>query len=187
MVSRLRSELSGDATLSTSTTADSVRESAANEAPEAVGIAETSAERVDLKRVSDQSQSPVGEPDTSSDTALDASVDAHSDSDVPAQTAPFASEASERRGVPIWLALVGLVIAALIVGYQMRLNGQLEAEVIGLEAALGRTEAVLDAHMTHLGAIRGGVQDISARLQSLQSLVETEPVVARDQSTPAQP
>lgn len=91
-----------------------------------------------------------------------------------------AAATSEHQGIPVWIALLGLLIAALILSYQMRVNGQLEAEVTGLEAELSRTQVVLDAHKTHLTEIRGGVRDLSTRLQSLQTLVETEPVVARD-------
>ncbi|MFK7895065.1 MAG: hypothetical protein AB8G23_04470 [Myxococcota bacterium] len=98
-----------------------------------------------------------------------------------AKTGADAGEDAPGRGIPIWLGLLGLVIAALIVGYQMRLNGQLQAVVTGLEAELGRTQAVLTAHQSHLGNIRGGVRELSAQLQSLQDLVETEPVVARDE------
>lgn len=192
MASDLRSELSSDTAATTSTTEDSASpskaESAASEAQEVVEAAEPppgAAERVDLNLVSDQTAAESG-------IGVGDGVDATLDSEV---SEPAASEASERRGIPIWLVLLGLVIAALVVGYQMRLNGQLEAEVSGLQAELGRAEAVLGAHKTHLGDIRGGVRDLSAQLQSLQTLVDTEPVlardvardVARDESAPAQP
>lgn len=183
MASDLRSELSADAAGKTSATTAREQESAANEGQTVVEVAE----RVDLNLVSDQPEA---------ESRIGVEVDATSDSEV---SEPADAEDSESHGIPLWLALIGLVIAALVVGYQMRLNGQLEAEVMGLEAKLGRTQSVLDAHKTHLGDIRGGVRDLSAQLQSLQTLVETEPVVARDsadvvvqdvvqdESAPAQP
>jgi hypothetical protein len=83
---------------------------------------------------------------------------------------------SERRSLPVWLFVVVLIAFALLIGWQAQLASELEAEVAGLEQELVRSRALLDAHRTHLGEIRGGVHELSASLEGLRTLVDRDPV-----------
>lgn len=181
MASDLRSELPVDSAEATPVPDNSARASSKSESSAEIEVVEApaAAARADLNLVSRSESSDASDVlDPSEETpSLGAQAVSGAQADSDAQ-----GETTQSRGIPVWMALVGLVIAALVVGYQIRLNGQLAAEVTGLEAKLGRTEAVLGAHKAHLGDIRGGVRDLSAQLQSLQALVETEPVAARDAS-----
>jgi hypothetical protein len=79
------------------------------------------------------------------------------------------------RSLPAWLFAVALIVFSLAIGWQAQLAGELEAEVAGLEAQLEHTSALLDAHRTHLSEVRGGVHELSERLQGLRSLVDRDP------------
>jgi len=83
-----------------------------------------------------------------------------------------------RRQVPLWL--FGAMLALLLIGYgfQIRHTGKLEAEVVRLEDSLARAEARLESHRTHLLEIRGGVHDLSARLENLRALIDRDPTAA---------
>jgi len=90
---------------------------------------------------------------------------------------------TDRRGLPIWLFVAALILFSLAIGWQAQVASELEAEVAGLEAQLERTNALLDAHRTHLSEIRGGVHELSDRLQGLRELVDRHPT---DPTEPAQ-
>jgi hypothetical protein len=87
-----------------------------------------------------------------------------------------------RRQIPLWL--FGAIFALLLTGYGYQIHhaGKLEAEVLRLEDSLARAEARLESHRTHLLEIRGGVHDLSARLESLRALIDRDPT-----ATPAAP
>ncbi|MFP6655036.1 MAG: hypothetical protein VCB25_05370 [Myxococcota bacterium] len=86
-----------------------------------------------------------------------------------------AFESGGRPVLPIWLFVLGLVFAAVVIGWQARLAGELTAEVADLEQQLDHTNTLLEAHRDHLGEIRGGVTDLSERLAGLRQLVEGGP------------
>ena len=79
---------------------------------------------------------------------------------------------SDRRSLSGWLLVVALIISFLLIAWQARVASELEAEVAGLEAQLELTGALLDAHRTHLSEIRGGVHELSERLEGLRTLVD---------------
>jgi hypothetical protein len=60
-------------------------------------------------------------------------------------------------------------------GYQTRHAGRLESEVARLEASLAQAEYRLESHRTHLLEIRGGVHDLTTRLESLRALIDRDP------------
>ena len=80
------------------------------------------------------------------------------------------------RSLPVWLFAVALIVFSLVIGRQAQLASELETEVAGLEAQLEHTSALLDAHRTHLSEVRGGVHELSERLQGLRSLVDRDPM-----------
>jgi hypothetical protein len=88
------------------------------------------------------------------------------------------SGSGDRLRLPLWLFVAGLILMALVIGWQAQNAGELEAQVVGLEVELERTNGLLEAHRTHLSEIRGGVEDLSERLQGLRALVESDPIQA---------
>jgi hypothetical protein len=90
---------------------------------------------------------------------------------------------SGRWVLPVWLFVLALIVFFLAIGWQAKVASELEAEVEGLERDLAHTTALLDRHRTHLEEIRGGVQELSARLAGLSTLVESDPA-APDDSAP---
>ena len=86
-------------------------------------------------------------------------------------TAPTRRQ-GDRRSLPGWLWVVALILSFLLIAWQARVASELEAEVAGLEAQLELTRALLDAHRTRLSEIRGGVYELSERLQDLRALVD---------------
>jgi len=82
---------------------------------------------------------------------------------------------SNRRSLPVWLFVVALLVFSLFTGWQAQLASELKAEVAGLEAQLEHTNALIDAHRTHLSEVRGGVHELSERLQGLRRLVDQDP------------
>jgi hypothetical protein len=99
-----------------------------------------------------------------------------------AETSTPDGDSSGRRGLPIWLFVVTLLAFVLVAGWQARVAGELEAEVERIEAELLRSNALLDAHRTHLSEIRGGVHELSARLDGLRDLVDSDPSDPSDPS-----
>lgn len=97
------------------------------------------------------------------------------------------------RQLPLWLFAVLLVLFLFGYGYQAHQASQFEAEVAHLEASLARAESRLESHRTHLLEIRGGVHDLSSRLESLRVLIDRDPTApvehsaAADSAAPAQP
>ena len=89
-----------------------------------------------------------------------------------------------RSGLPFWLFVLALVIFSGVVFWQIRRAGELEAQVVQLEEQLAETEALLEAHRSHLVEIRGGVHALSDRLGALQELVDREPASALQQAAP---
>jgi hypothetical protein len=86
-----------------------------------------------------------------------------------------ALESGGRPVLPIWLFVLGLVFAAVVIGWQARRAGELAAEVAGLDQQLEHANTLLEAHRDHLGEIRGGVTDLSERLAGLRQLVDQGP------------
>jgi uncharacterized coiled-coil protein SlyX len=79
------------------------------------------------------------------------------------------------KGVPYGLvALVCLLLGGVIL-WQYQQASALESKVAGLEQALRKQNALLNAHRVHLDGIRGGVSDLVERLSGLQGLVESDP------------
>ena len=97
----------------------------------------------------------------------------------PGQTDPepaSSDDRSDRRGLPVWLFVLAVIVFALVIGRQAQMASQLETRVEGLEAELVQSEALLEAHRAHLGQIRGGVQELSVQLDRLQILVDEDPL-----------
>jgi hypothetical protein len=94
------------------------------------------------------------------------------------------TDESSSRGLPVWMFVVGLIVAVVVIGWQAQLASELEAEVTGLEARLERSNALLEAHRNHLGEIRGGVYDLSERLDGLRALVDGGPMAGLSESAP---
>lgn len=88
------------------------------------------------------------------------------------------------RRLPAWsfVALVVLFLTAL--GYQSYHAGQLADQVARLEASLADAEGRLESHRTHLLEIRGGVHDLSGRLEALRALVDRDPTAAGAEGRP---
>ncbi len=84
--------------------------------------------------------------------------------------------------VPRWLFVLTLLLSAGIVFWQVRHAGELEARMVGLEEELARANALVEAHRTHLGEIRGGMHALSARVQALRDLVDRDPATASEGS-----
>lgn len=97
------------------------------------------------------------------------------------------TDESTSRGLPIWMFLVGLVLAVAVIGWQVQRAGRLEAEIASLKSDLERSHALVEAHRSHLGEIRGGVYDLSERLDDLRALVEAGPEVDLTGSAPQTP
>ena len=93
----------------------------------------------------------------------------------PSHSRDGAEDESTQRSLPIWMFVVGLIVAVVVIGWQAQLAGELEAEVAGLESQLERSNTLLEAHRSHLGEIRGGVHDLSERLDGLRALVDGGP------------
>ena len=87
------------------------------------------------------------------------------------------TDSTDRRRLPVWLFVVALILFSVVIGWQAQVASELEAEVAGLETQLERTNALLDAHRTHLSDIRGGVQELSQSLQGLRILVDSDPTI----------
>lgn len=85
------------------------------------------------------------------------------------------SARSEGRKLPLWMFVVLAILALIGFGYQTHQATQLGEEVVRLEKSLGEAEARLESHRTHLLEIRGGVHDLSTRLESLRDLIDRDP------------
>lgn len=150
-----------------------------------------------LKLVGERSQ-------TSGAAATAASIErpggASSDSGRGAPGAPAPSPKTPGGGragrrLPLWLFGVLFVAFLIAFGYQTRHAGRLESEVARLEASLAQAEARLESHRTHLLEIRGGVHDLTTRLESLRTLIDRDPTVEASagpdteapSATPAEP
>lgn len=95
------------------------------------------------------------------------------------------------RRLPLWLFVVLFVAFLIAFGYQTRHAGRLESEVARLEASLAQAESRLESHRTHLLEIRGGVHDLTTRLESLRTLIDRDPTVEAspgpDAEAPSEP
>ncbi len=78
------------------------------------------------------------------------------------ETGPADSDSQRRRGLPIWACILGLLAFAVVMGWQLQVASELEAEVARVEAELSRANLLIDAHRMHLAEIRGGVHELSA-------------------------
>ena len=109
-------------------------------------------------------------------------TDSRTGPQVMGRAAGESQEPAERRGLPIWLFLLVLVLFSVALFWQVRVARDLAAEVAGLEQELLATQARLGAHRSHLGEIRSGVHDLADRLAGLQALVDAEPGETRAQA-----
>jgi uncharacterized coiled-coil protein SlyX len=101
-----------------------------------------------------------------------------SDSSDPQSSTPDGDSVEPRsdpRRLPVWLFVLALILFSLVIGWQAQLASELESQVAGLEVQLEQTNALLDSHRTHLSEVRGGVHELSERLQSLRALVDRDP------------
>lgn len=99
---------------------------------------------------------------------------------VPGASIPTAKTSGARtagRRLPLWLFIALLVAFVIAFGYQTHHAGRLETEVARLEASLAQAESRLESHRTHLLEIRGGVHDLTTRLESLRTLIDRDPTV----------
>jgi hypothetical protein len=94
---------------------------------------------------------------------------------------------SEGRSVPVWMLIGALILAVIVIGWQAQLAGELEAEIVGLEGRLDRAQSLVEAHRSHLGEIRGGVYDLSDRIDGLRALIESGPIDGPSDSPPPAP
>lgn len=94
------------------------------------------------------------------------------------------SEERSRRGLPIWLFVLVFVLFSLALGWQASTARRLEGEVARLEQALAGSRALLGAHRDHLGEIRTGVADLTARLDGLKRLVDASPEDRLSEASP---
>ncbi len=81
------------------------------------------------------------------------------------------------RRLPLWLFVLLFIAFLIAFGYQTHHAGRLESEVARLEASLAQAESRLESHRTHLLEIRGGVHDLTTRLESLRTLIDRDPTV----------
>ncbi len=88
-----------------------------------------------------------------------------------------------RRGVPIWVVLLVIVLGAGLFADQYQRAERLDARVNSLSSELEEAGQQLGAYETHLDQIRGNVADISIRMGGLKALVDLDPRAARDHST----
>lgn len=94
-------------------------------------------------------------------------------------TAPARGDAGNQgRTLPLWLFVALFVLFLIGYGYQTHQAARLEDEVARLEGSLAKAEGRLESHRTHLLEIRGGVYDLSARLEELRLLVDRDPTAA---------
>lgn len=98
------------------------------------------------------------------------------------------------RKLPLWLFVVLFVLFLIGYGYQTQQAGRLQDEVARLETSLARAEGRLESHRTHLLEIRGGVHDLSSRLEDLRVLIDRDPTAEvapmpapADSAAPAEP
>jgi hypothetical protein len=88
------------------------------------------------------------------------------------------------RQLPLWLFVALFVVFLVAFGYQTHHAGRLESEVARLEASLAKAQTRLESHRTHLLEIRGGVHDLSTRLEGLRALIDRDPTVEAGQGAP---
>ena len=105
-----------------------------------------------------------------------------------------AKVAPPARQLPLWLFGALFVVFLIAFGYQTHQAGQFEVEVSRLEASLAKAEGRLESHRTHLLEIRGGVHDLSSRVEDLRVLIDRDPTAevelkpaSADPAAPAQP
>jgi hypothetical protein len=73
------------------------------------------------------------------------------------------------------MLVVALLLGVVVIGWQAQLANELEAEVAGLERQLDRSQAVVEAQMSHLGEIRSGVNALSDQFDGLRALIDEGP------------
>lgn len=88
------------------------------------------------------------------------------------------------RRLPAWSFVVLVVLFLTALGYQSYHASQLGDQVARLEASLADAERRLESHRTHLLEIRGGVHDLSGRLEALRALVDRDPTAAGAEARP---
>ena len=117
------------------------------------------------------------EPETVGLKLVNAESEPETSPDASTSTAGMESESgsSDRRRLPVWLFVAVLIIFSVAIGWQAQVASELEAEVAGLEAQIERTNALLDAHRSHLSEVRGGVHELSQSLLGLRALVDSDP------------
>ena len=133
-----------------------------------------------LKLVGERSQIPAA---VASASSVERQAGAASDSGPGAPGAPptplpkTSGGRTAGRRLPLWLFIVLFVVFLIALGYQTRNAGRLESELARLEESLAQAESRLESHRTHLLEIRGGVHDLTTRLESLRLLIDRDPAV----------
>ncbi len=94
----------------------------------------------------------------------------------PPAAAPIEPARSARRGVPVWVLLVALVVGAALYASQYQQVQALDAQVISLQSELAQAGAQLEAYQSHLGTVRSGVADLKQQIGSLDTLVNLDPL-----------
>ncbi len=130
-----------------------------------------------LKLVGERGQTS-GAASTAASIERPAGASSDSGRVAPGAPAPMPKTSGGRttgRRLPLWLFVVLFVAFLIAFGYQTRHAGRLESEVARLEASLAQAETRLESHRTHLLEIRGGVHDLTTRLESLRTLIDRDP------------
>jgi uncharacterized protein HemX len=94
----------------------------------------------------------------------------------PPAAAPAQPARSARRGVPVWVLLVVLVVGAALYASQYQQVQVLDAQVISLQGELAEAGAQLEAYQSHLGSVRSSVADLKQQIGSLDTLVNLDPL-----------
>jgi len=92
--------------------------------------------------------------------------------------APAEPARTARRGVPIWVLLILLVVGAALFASQYQRAELLDAQVISLQGDLAEAGAQLDAYQAHLGTVRSSVAQLKQQIGSLDALVNLDPIAA---------
>jgi len=85
--------------------------------------------------------------------------------------------ASGSRERPILPMVIGALLLAALLGLALQTQrvDELETRVQGLRIELLAAQGALDAHRTHLDAVRGSVSDLQAQIGALDELVTRDP------------
>ncbi len=109
------------------------------------------------------------------------------DSDSDSSPSPGGDDVRGWPAPPLWIVLATLAIGVAVIGWQAERSAELEAEVARLEVDIDRAHSLLEAHRSHLGEIRSGVDELSGHLERLRVVVDSGPIDAVAKSGTAGP